>query len=992
LTALTQLSLVATAFTTSCFAVKWVITVLRRLEVVDVPNERSSHNSPTTTGGGLGIIAGLAAGIAMGGVLSLPSPKLSLLMAASLMMIVGLLDDWIKGGVAIPWRLAAQCLSAMIVVSGYGGLPIPLADSAPSAVALVEAIVAMIWIVGVVNLYNFLDGIDGFAGTQGIIAGLGVALLGPSDTLVVIGLSLAGACAGFLVYNWQPARVFMGDVGSTTVGLLVAAVPFHYEVQARWQAVSIVILLLWFFLSDGAFTLLRRVAQGERIWRAHRTHLYQRLTVTGLSHAQVVLRIGASSALLALLTVILTTLSIPQRHWILLSIATVMFAAYWRWTIMRESGAVQASIAAQRDVEATAPGAAVNKFLFSYRRFAIAAYHIIIIIIAQIVAFWLRFDFDVPESHEFLIYRGLLIAVAMKMIVFSLMGMHHGWWRYVGLADLNKLFIANLAGSALFVSAAIVIVGARFPRSIFFIDFLLCVFAAAAGRFVVHFWSQSRSLGGSVGKRRRVLIYGAGSAAVTIVREVRMNPSLGYDVVGYIDDDLRKQDAVIMGVPVLGLGRDAGKIVSRCQRGSKGKIDEIVIAMPSASPAQMRKAILNCQATGTPCKTIPSVGQLLTGQVLSAQLRQVSFEELLGRAPVRIEEKGVRDDIAGHRVLVTGGAGSIGSELCRQIAAFGPRRLVVFDQAESELYDVDRELRSRFAGVDIVCMVGDIRDPARLNDVIAKHGVDSIFHAAAYKHVPMMESYPLEAIRNNVFGTWNLVQAAYRYPVSSFVMISSDKAVNPTSIMGVTKRVTELMVSAMPQDRTKFVSVRFGNVLGSRGSAVPIFQAQIEAGGPVTITHPEMRRYFMTIPEAVQLVLLASTMGKGSEIFVLDMGDPVRIVDLARNLIRLAGRVPDQDIELRFVGIRPGEKLYEELGMENENISPTSHQKIRIFNAVRPEIAVVEQWLDELGEILNARDDFGAVQHLNRLVPEYKPDRLWLASPQTTEIGAAASA
>jgi FlaA1/EpsC-like NDP-sugar epimerase len=329
---------------------------------------------------------------------------------------------------------------------------------------------------------------------------------------------------------------------------------------------------------------------------------------------------------------------------------------------------------------------------------------------------------------------------------------------------------------------------------------------------------------------------------------------------------------------------------------------------------------------------------------------------------------------------VTGSAGSIGSELCRQIAEFKPLRLIALDQAESDLFKIEHELRSKFPSLSLISEIADIRDPQRMDDIMQAHGVDSVFHAAAYKHVPMMEIQPLEAVKNNVVGTWNVAQAAWRNGVSEFLLISSDKAVNPTNVMGATKRVAELLISSMCTNGgrgTQFVSVRFGNVLGSNGSVVPLFRQQIAAGGPITVTHPEVRRYFMTIREAVQLVLQASTMGRGNETFVLDMGQPVRILDLAKNMIRLAGLLPERDIEIRFVGLRPGEKLYEELISEGEDILPTHHEKIRILQGLTCDAARIETWLQELQTILHKRDETAVVTHLKQLVPEYQPASFW---------------
>jgi len=328
--------------------------------------------------------------------------------------------------------------------------------------------------------------------------------------------------------------------------------------------------------------------------------------------------------------------------------------------------------------------------------------------------------------------------------------------------------------------------------------------------------------------------------------------------------------------------------------------------------------------------------------------------------------------------MVTGGGGSIGSELCRQVASFEPRKLVIFERAESDLFRIHTELIDRYPNLDIVPVIGDIQNYSNVEDAIVRHKVNAVFHAAAYKHVPMMEDHPLEAVRNNILGTNNLVRAAYDCGVETFLMISSDKAVNPSSVMGATKRVDELMLSSMPTNRTRFVSVRFGNVLGSNGSVIPTFQAQIASGGPVTVTHPDMKRYFMTIREAVQLVLLASTMGKGSEVFVLDMGEPVKIAELARQMIRLAGKLPDEEIEIRYTGLRPGEKLYEELNTDSEQFLPTAHRKIRILQTSRPDGAAVELWLSDFERILERRDERGAVEYLKHIIPEFQCDSHWL--------------
>jgi FlaA1/EpsC-like NDP-sugar epimerase len=619
-----------------------------------------------------------------------------------------------------------------------------------------------------------------------------------------------------------------------------------------------------------------------------------------------------------------------------------------------------------------------RNYLVGHRYILISCYHLFTIVTSLISAFLLRFEFAIPKADLNHLYIALPAACAIKFATFHVGRLQRGWWRYVGIADLLRVLIANLVSSATFAVAMAVLVGPAFPRSIIFIDFLVCFVLSGGGRFAVRVYNEALVRETSNGRSKGVLIYGAGGAGLMLVREIRSNPSLGYELHGFVDDDEHKRGGALLGVPVLGCGRDLHLIVQRLNDRRK-RVEEIIIAMPSANGREMREALASCRSARVPCRTLPGMSELLTGRVLTTQIRNPTVGDLLGREPVRLEEDRIRAHIAGKTVLVTGAAGSIGSEICRQVAEYGPERLIALDQAESALFHIDRELTGKFPLLRVTPEIADIRNRERLDYLLRKTHVDTIFHTAAYKHVPLMEAHVLEAVTNNIMGTWNLVQAAYDHYVDDFLMISSDKAVNPSSIMGTTKRVAELIVSSMPKEggmaRTRFVSVRFGNVLGSNGSVVPVFQAQIAAGGPVTVTHPEMRRYFMTIREAVQLVLQASTMGKGSEIFVLDMGEQVKIVDLARNMIRIAGRIPDDEIEIRFTGLRPGEKLYEEISMDGENMLPTYHEKIRIFRGEGESAERIASWLATLrGHI--ARWDSAAVHaDLQALVPEYQQHR-----------------
>jgi FlaA1/EpsC-like NDP-sugar epimerase len=596
-------------------------------------------------------------------------------------------------------------------------------------------------------------------------------------------------------------------------------------------------------------------------------------------------------------------------------------------------------------------------------------------------AFLLRFEYTIPADETTHLWKAACLVFAVRVLIFRLLGADHGGWRYASIGDMYKLLLANMVGSVLWSGLAFVLLGPSFPRSIYGIDLVMCFLITSGARLIVRSYHESHSTTPHKRERKRILIYGAGAAGCMLLKEIRANASLGVEVGGFLDDDRQKKGQNLMGARVLGNGRSAAMIVDRFRRKRRRAIDEIVVAMPSATGRAMNEAISNARAAGVPCKIIPGVGELLSGKVLTSQIRDVSVEDLLGRDPVRLDETLIRTSIEGRSVMVTGGGGSIGSELCRQVAAFGPSRLVILERAESDLFRIHLELSGKFPHLEIVQQIADIREMASVEQAIERYQVESIFHAAAYKHVPMMEMHLIEAVRNNIIGTLNVVQAAYRYGVGDFLMISSDKAVNPTNVMGLTKRVAELIVGSMPTPLegsvTKCVSVRFGNVLGSNGSVVPLFKQQIAAGGPVTVTHPDMHRYFMTIREAVQLVLQASTMGKGSEIFVLDMGQPVSIVSLARNMIRLSGHEPDVDIEIRFTGLRPGEKLFEELALEGESHLPTYHQKIKIFRGSRKETAPMGGWLDRLEMLLDEGNEFAVLRHLKDLVPEYMPAGRW---------------
>jgi FlaA1/EpsC-like NDP-sugar epimerase len=609
------------------------------------------------------------------------------------------------------------------------------------------------------------------------------------------------------------------------------------------------------------------------------------------------------------------------------------------------------------------------------------------VVVSVTVAFLLRFDFSIGAGVWVLVKEAIPIAIMTKLPVFDWVGMYRGVREFASLPDLFLVWLGNIIGSVLFAAASMFLIGPSMPRSIIVIDAVLCFVGTGLVRFSVRicnhtFFTESLAKG-----RSGILIYGAGAAGADLVREIRSDQFAPYQVAGFLDDDPLKQRAFIMGVPVLGTGREARAVVDRLNR-SRSTVQEIVIAMPRATGSQMQEALANCHAAQLPFRTVSGIADRLNGKISSAQGCNLPLQDLLGRPPVRLDYASVREGIVGRSVLVTGAAGSIGSELCRQIADLRPACLVAFDQAESDLFRIENELRAVHPKVELAVVLGDIRNRDRISDVIDRYAVDSIFHAAAYKHVPLMEANVLEAVRNNILGTWNLVRAAGK--ARSLLMISSDKAVNPICVMGATKRVCERIVSAFGQEsrNTRCTSVRFGNVLGSNGSVVPIFQAQIAAGGPLKITHPNVRRYFMTISEAVSLVLQASTKSQGSEIFILDMGEPIRIVDLAENMIRLAGFVPYKEIDIHFTGLRPGEKLVEELS-RRESKWDSCEDKMRVIHDQPLSWSALSIWVDQLLDFLSPGNDSEIIGHLQSLVPEYTPSSKRAISSRPEPIQAA---
>ena len=592
---------------------------------------------------------------------------------------------------------------------------------------------------------------------------------------------------------------------------------------------------------------------------------------------------------------------------------------------------------------------------------------------SYLMALLLRFDFlwsQVPQQYMDGFRTLALPSVIAVVTTFWIVRLYHSIWSFASMPELMRLMFA-WAVDALLLPLMALALGVHMPVSYW----LVGGFFGFAGTTAIRFsWRLLRLLRNiRRGEVKRVLVVGAGESGRALIREIKVSPQLGMRVVAAIDDNPGKRGRYLEGVPIVG-GR--AEIASACER---YKAEEIIFAIPSCSNAERKQILELCTATGLEVKAIPGMGQLVDGRVAVSSLRDVRLEDLLGRDPVVVDAEEVRSFIEGKVVMVTGGGGSIGSELCRQVAKDNPAQLVIFDIYENNAYAIQQELKHDYPNLNLVTLIGSVRNEPRVRSVFERYRPQLVFHAAAHKHVPLMEDSPNEAIKNNVIGTLKCAQAALDYGVERFVLISTDKAVNPTNIMGASKRLCEMVVQMMDRradaegKATDFVAVRFGNVLGSNGSVVPLFEKQIAEGGPVTVTHPEITRYFMTIPEAVSLVLQSACYAKGGEIFVLDMGEPVKIADMAKNLIKLAGYEPDVDIKIVYTGLRPGEKLYEERLMDEEGLKRTENKLISIAEPIKMDDAAFEAQLVRLDELSRA-ESARICDLVAEVVPTYHPE------------------
>jgi len=597
----------------------------------------------------------------------------------------------------------------------------------------------------------------------------------------------------------------------------------------------------------------------------------------------------------------------------------------------------------------------------------------VLIAMAYIFSYWLRFDGAIPLNRWANIKDTFLYVIPVKLVCFYLFGLYKGVWRYTSLIDLRNVFLGVSCSSAVIVMVILFLYRFEgFSRSVYVIDWGLTLFVIGGVRIAIRLYFSGgilpfrENLNHKKNPFKRLLIIGAGDSGEKVLREIKEMPWLNIHPVGFLDDDPDKQGKTIHGIQVLGRIEDIDKL--------KEDYNEILIAMPAIRGNKMREIVLLCEKSGKTFRTVPGIWELVEGRVSVKTTRRVRMEDLLKREEIRLNEDDIRQHIGDKRVMITGAGGSIGSELVRQVCSFHPQELALLEISEENLFNIEMECRQRYGFVSLSSYLVDIKNRNNVDRILKTFCPDIIFHAAAYKHVPIQELNPWEATFNNIVGTRNLVESASDNKVDRFILVSTDKAVRPTNVMGATKRAAEILVQCMNgTSRTIYMAVRFGNVLWSSGSALSLFQKQISHGGPVTVTHPEMVRYFMSIPEAVQLILQSGTMGSGGEVFILDMGEPICIVDLAMDLIRLNGYEPERDIPIQYIGLRPGEKLYEELITEGEGIVATDHEKVFALKAESYDQQGFKKQVDELISIAGTYDAVAIKKKLQEIVPEYTP-------------------
>ena len=862
----------------------WAVLSGRLPSPTNFASERSLHVDPIPRGGGLGVAAAVLFGFV------LVSVSLNVIVAILIIWAISAWDDW--RGAAPLARLILHAIAAALVVLYGPQLPV---------------IVSIFWLIAVIwaiNLFNFMDGSDGVAAATAVSGGVAFWLLaqlsGTVSHVGSAGLVLAAAAAGFLCFNLPPARIFMGDGGSTVLGLAFAVLGFQGVAEGLWT-VALPLAIFVPFWADTTYTLLRRTLAGRDPLTPHRDHLYQRLVLAGLGHRGVFLWIVGWNLLSFAIAYWLRS----ERVWIALGVVVVYAVSYvifTEWTLRKR------------------PNLLINP-----RAFLALLYDLAAAASAWSLLFWARFNFNI-DAADFTgldVVRSLAFIIPVHALVFVGMGLYQGLWRFASLADLRRIVLGAFMAAA---GTAVLFALARpdsfiWPRFVLVLQPFLLIVLMGGARFAYRSWREHRLYGLAAVKGEPVLVLGAGAAGARLVSELAKSET--WHVVALLDDDHAKIGARVHDTRVVGPIDHAPAVAKRF--GAR----HAIIAMPNANHEARRRAVALAAEAHLITLTVPSYDELLSEDSSLAKLRAIELEDLLGRDPITLNTSGIENWLKGKTVLITGAGGSIGTELCNQVARFHLGKLIMVDISEFASHVVSEFMITRMPIERLEVYVGDVRDRTRMREIFAAERPAVVFHAAAYKHVPLTESVNAwEAVRNNVFGTMVAAECAREIGAEKFVLVSTDKAVRPSSVMGASKRLAELAILSLPPEPTQFVGVRFGNVLGSNGSVIPKFREQIAAGGPVTVTHADMTRFFMSIPEAAQLVIQAGLMGQRRSLYVLNMGEPVRIVELAEELIRLSKGTANS-IAIVYTGLRAGEKMHEELTGDDERFVETEHSKVR---------------------------------------------------------------
>lgn len=929
----------------------WLRDFLLNRRVFDVPTERSNHTQPIPKGGGLAIIGAIIAGhlaLSVFGITWL-QPYWPVFVSALFLASISWWDD--LKGLPVLWRLTAHiavvtatlALMPEHILVFQGILPV-WAD---------KLAVGLLW-VWFINLYNFMDGIDGITASETLALCAGIALVGwmmDINSVVLSSLIIAAAIIGFLPWNWHPAKLFMGDTGSISLGFLVGWLLIEIAMTGYWV---VALILPAYYLADSGITLLKRLSEGKKIWQAHSEHYYQYAVRQGRPHHHVVMGVSACNIILISIALLSTIHIAPFWVFLLLGIIAAVSMLYW----LRNAQLVTLPV----------------------KKAYIAALHDAVMAgISFVLALYLRFDMEGFHKTEPYLVPGVILFMLTSAAVFIALRVYRRSWRYVSVQDLSA--IAQAVTLSILIFIPIMFIYNRLegmPRSAILINWLVMMVLIGGSRFLYRVVRQ-RTLTIPETSKISVLLVGANDYTELFLRETVGNRHSDYRVVGLVDDDPAKIGQMIRNIHVYGSVANIESIVEKLRSQDKTP-QKIIIAPDMIKGADVRKLVHIADQYGMTVGRLPRLTEFHQTETHHLEMRPIMLEDLLGRPQKVLDRGAMKTLIQGKRVLVTGAGGTIGSELCRQICSYEPSHITLLDHSEHNLYQIEKALEEHYPNISYRALIADICNKSSLTLIWEQEQPQLVFHAAALKHVPMSEQNISTAIHTNIIGTKNIADICIRSHVEEMVIISTDKAVNPTNVMGATKRLAESYIQAIGQSpksgTTRFATIRFGNVLGSTGSVVPLFKRQLKSGGPLTVTHPDVTRYFMTVREAVELVLQASAMAYNHKnyrgnIFVLDMGEPIYIKDLAEQMIRLAGLIPGQEVTIEYTGMRPGEKLYEELFSEEESPVPTHYEGILLASPREVDLAALNRFIKQCEEAIKLRDEDKSLILLKETLPEF---------------------